>query len=261
MGHCPSNPLDKVLRPHKPKPEINDDDEIEIDDENATLPYDLKGDANWQKIRSLLIPYLRNEIVRPGKSRRRCRRGVLTSNPENFLALVELMYFTGLRISDALHFKRSKMRINENGKGIYTTRQIKTRNHVTVMIEPWLVEKLQALPLLDRDRYVFFDGRKSWRRFIANNVGNVLRDFGEAIGMEEVRCHRFRDSFAINQLNMGVPITLLKDLLGHKNLAMTERYYAPFVPGRGDSTVEQADRIRQAYHAGKVVSINLPKAG
>ena len=255
MDYVKTNPLDKVQRPRAIKPKHDDIDEDEAS-ENATMPYDEEGDAVWQKIRALLIPYLRNEIARPGQERRRARRGELTSNPENFLALVELMYETGLRISDALHFDPDKkMRINAQGQGIYTTRQIKTRNFVTVMLEPWLVEKIQALPRLGNSRFVFFDGRKNWKRFITNNVANVLREFGDTVGIEEVRCHRFRDSFAINQLNMGVPITLLKDLLGHKNLAMTERYYAPWVKSRGDSTVEQADRIRQAHRSGKLVTM------
>jgi integrase len=55
-----------------------------------------------------------------------------------------------------------------------------------------------------------------------------------------VRPHRFRDSFAVNKLNKDVPIEAVSKMLGHKSVATTEKYYAPWVKSR-------SEHLRRAY--------------
>lgn len=42
----------------------------------------------------------------------------------------------------------------------------------------------------------------------------------------------FRDTFAVERLNKGVPIDRLSLLLGHSSVKVTEKHYAPFVKER-----------------------------
>jgi integrase len=42
----------------------------------------------------------------------------------------------------------------------------------------------------------------------------------------------FRDTFAVELLNRGVPIDRVSLLLGHSSVKVTERHYAPFVKER-----------------------------
>jgi hypothetical protein len=48
------------------------------------------------------------------------------------------------------------------------------------------------------------------------------------------RCHAhmFRDTFAVELLNKGVPIDRVSLLLGHSSVKVTEKHYAPFVKER-----------------------------
>ena len=48
----------------------------------------------------------------------------------------------------------------------------------------------------------------------------------------EVTSHRWRHTFAKNLLVAGVRLQTVSTLLGHRKLAITERYYARFVPER-----------------------------
>lgn len=59
-------------------------------------------------------------------------------------------------------------------------------------------------------------------------VSELHREFGrarDAVGMSHVRFHDLRHSFASwLAANPGVPLTALRDLLGHSSLAVTNRY-------------------------------------
>jgi len=258
MEWIASNPMKKtrsVIKRALTEADLAIGGEESEDDPNATLPLDEEGDANYQKICAAIVPFLRNELDRPGQQRKRARQSVFLQHPENFLSQCHLMYETGLRVSDATFFNPEKMQVDAHG-GIYTTRQIKTRRPVTVFLDPWLVEEIQALPRL-HGPYPFFDGDKDWRRFINNNIRLVLRQIGKAIGMESsLRPHRFRDSFAVNELNDGTTMDELRLKLGHANVAMTERYYAPFVKSRAASLRDRHLATRKARRSGKLVSIS-----
>jgi integrase len=66
----------------------------------------------------------------------------------------------------------------------------------------------------------------------------------------------FRDTFAVELLNKGVPIDRVSLLLGHSSVKVTEKHYAPFVKERQqqlemyarmaweDSVVDAADISR-----------------
>lgn len=218
MGYIRENPVSKV-DPVRKRRRPDDDGEEEP---TATLPLDLEGDRNYRQLVAAIPPYLETHV--------RGREGVFYRRPGHLVALAELMYETGLRVSDAVFFAVAKMRVDRSG-GSYTIRQIKTGHPVTVFLEPWLAAKLQALPEISPG-YIFFDGREDWKGFIRAAVYRVLRGCGEAAGIPGVRPHRFRDSFAVNCLNQGLLMEELQKLLGHKSLDTTEKYYAPFVPSR-----------------------------
>jgi integrase len=232
----------------------------EDDDLNATLPIDEEGDANYRKICETVIPFLRNEIDRPGRQRKRERRGAFLSRPENFLALIHLLYETGMRISDAVFFDPAKIAADERG-ATYTFRPIKTRKRskkkVTAFLDDKLADELRGLEKLDK-AHPFFDGREDWRTFINNNIRPVMAELGDAIGVPGLRPHRFRDSFAVNRLNEGVDIYDLKELLGHASVAMTERYYAPWVKSR---TISLQQRLQAAREAAARNVVSIRKAG
>ena len=48
------------------------------------------------------------------------------------------------------------------------------------------------------------------------------------IGIKDGHPHRFRDTAAVELLKAGVDIREVQKFLGHKSLATTEKYYAPW---------------------------------
>jgi len=253
MGYIAFNPMERIAPLKRGRKIVSD---IDLDLEQATMPLDPDGgDANYRKIIASIIPFLHHELDHNGKN----PRGIFCQRSKNFQALLELMYHTGLRISDSVHFEPDKIRTHE-GRTFYTTRQIKTKNHVTVFFLPhqlWLVEKVRQLPRLDpQGRFPFLAQREGWKNFIVNEINQVLNRLSEAIGIEGIRCHRFRDSFAVNQLLDGTPMEELQKMLGHKTLATTERYYSPWVPSREKALYNSMLRRQQEKEAGNVIPIN-----
>jgi integrase len=148
-------------------------------------------------------------------------------------ALVLLIRWSGLAIQDAVTLERD--RLSDDGK-IFLYRA-KTGVPVYVPIPPDIAEILRALPS-SNPRYFFWSGNgdpqtacKGWRRSLTRlfEIANIREPDGTP-----KRCHAymFRDTFAVELLNKGVPIDRVSLLLGHSSVKVTEKHYAPFVKER-----------------------------
>lgn len=231
------------------------------DDGRATMPLDLdESDRNWQRIKLACVPFI--------LSLKAVKRALLM-RPESFLALLELMYETGLRRSDAILFRPDWIERDENGFS-YRCVQKKSKTMVSVFLPDELARKLRALPLLPwrgaKDRpgagmYPFWDGScKNRNYYLHSNLNLPLRALGKHLGFsgeQSLHPHRFRDSFAVNTRNLGIPLEEVSLLLGHKNIQITQEYYAPNVPSRQKHL---ANRLRAARAQAEEAKMAPPAA-
>jgi integrase/recombinase XerD len=143
------------------------------------------------------------------------------------------MRWSGLAIQDAVTLERD--RLSDDGK-IFLYRA-KTGVPVYVPIPPDIAEVLQALPS-GNPRYFFWSGNgdartacKGWRRSLTRlfEIANIRKPDGTP---KRCHAHMFRDTFAVELLNKGVPIDRVSLLLGHSSVKVTEKHYAPFVKER-----------------------------
>jgi integrase len=148
-------------------------------------------------------------------------------------ALVLLMRWSGLAIQDAVTLERD--RLSNDGK-IFLYRA-KTGVPVYFPIPPDIAETLKALPS-GNPRYFFWSGNgdpqtacKGWRRSLTRlfEIANIREPDGTP---KRCHAHMFRDTFAVELLNKGVPIDRVSLLLGHSSVKVTEKHYAPFVKER-----------------------------
>jgi len=75
----------------------------------------------------------------------------------------------------------------------------------------------------------------------------VLPFVSEGAGIPEGHAHRFRDTFAVDLLQAGVPMERVSMLLGHSSIKVTEKHYSPWVRDRQEQL--EADVRRTWGHA------------
>jgi len=172
-----------------------------------TLPY---SSEEWEKILWALDAYGEIHAQSPERIRRQLK------------ALVLLMRYSGLRISDCVALTRD--RIDSSGRlFIY---QAKTGSPVMLPIPR---EVLQALESCDEGNpYYFWSSEGKMKSALTDWQMRLKRVFVIA-GIPDGHAHRLRDTFSVDLLSKGVPLQTVSVLLGHTSIKTTEKHYAPFV--------------------------------
>jgi integrase/recombinase XerD len=136
-------------------------------------------------------------------------------------ALVLLLLYGGLRISDAVRLERS--RVDKSGRILMYA--MKTGVPLYVKLHPDCLSALAELPI--ESPYFLWSGKSK----ITTATGSARRTVAciSRISGVRARPHRFRDTFAVELLLAGEDIRTVQLLLGHKSIKTTEKHYAPFV--------------------------------
>ena len=162
-------------------------------------------------------------------------------------ALMLLMRWTGLRISDAVKLTRRDVK-----KDVLHIETRKSSTKVQLPLPGELMDLLNQLEPYEGD-YLFWN-----RRSGESNITTCEHNFGTAISnlfqkanvKKDIRqaSHRFRNTFAVHLLTKGVPLETVSLMLGHQNVSTTENYYADFSTGYMD----RAERmVRKAWELGE----------
>jgi len=141
------------------------------------------------------------------------------------LAIAELLYATGMRVSELaaldlrdVHIKNREIRIR-SGKGS-KERRVFFGEVAALAIQTWLSVRDSWPHLNDRD--ALFLGKKGYR-ISDRGVRRVLDRLAVKIG-KPVHPHMLRHSFATHMLEEGADIRVIQELLGHNRLSTTQKY-------------------------------------
>jgi len=160
-------------------------------------------------------------------------------NARRLRALILLLRYTGLRISDAVRCSSEQV---VNGKlRLYTQ---KTGTHVYCPLPDFLVTELDSIPCMSA-RFWFWTGNGKLQTAVCDWQARLL-DVFEKANVNGGHAHRFRDTFAVELLLAGVPLERVSILLGHSSIRITEKHYSPWVKARQDQA--EADVRRTWAH-------------
>ena len=146
-------------------------------------------------------------------------------NANRIKALVLLLRYSGLRIRDAV-----TLPVGRIAQGKIFLRTAKTGTHVTCPLPPLALDALNDCPRTN-PLYFFWTGQCS-RGTVARDWHSKLAKLFKVAGIPNEHPHRFRDTFAVEQLLAATPIDQVSALLGHSSIKVTERHYAPWVKAR-----------------------------
>ena len=150
-----------------------------------------------------------------------------TSNGLRDRTILELMYASGLRVSELVGLKYTDCLLSEkavlvSGKG-RKERVVPFGDETVFWIENYLSSSRPKL-LKDKSSDFFFVGKgggKLSRQFI----WKLVRKLGAQIGLENYCTpHTFRHTFATHLLNNGADLRAIQLLLGHADISTTQIY-------------------------------------
>ena len=136
--------------------------------------------------------------------------------------LIEFLYSSGLRVSECVKLKVNDLDFSEKMGRVISGKGKKDRH---IILSQHLLEHLQ----------LYFEKRKYASEFVFTGHGSkpmsvrmaqrIVHEAAQEAGIKKrVFCHALRSSFATHLLEAGTDIRIIQLILGHSNLATTERY-------------------------------------
>ena len=145
------------------------------------------------------------------------------------LAIIDLMLYCGLRVSEVAELKIEDIR--SNGHTEITIRDGKQGKYATVTLidrhsknlRKWLKYRqgLQKKCHLG-SAYLFVSERSG--KFTSRGIQVMVDKYAKLANMDQVNCHRFRHSFCKNLADAGVNIQTIAELARHENINTTRIY-------------------------------------
>jgi integrase/recombinase XerD len=193
--------------------------------------------------------------VRPPSPARRLPKAISVSQVEQLLeaagsdgtalalrdrALLELLYGTGARISEAVglsvdDLERGTGLVRLDGKG-GKQRVVPVGSYAQRAVEAYLVRGRPALAAVGRGVPALFLNARGGR-LSRQSAWTVLRAAAARAGLGvEVSPHTLRHSFATHLLDGGADVRVVQELLGHASVTTTQVY-----------TLVTVDHLREVY--------------
>ena len=141
---------------------------------------------------------------------------------ERDLAILEFLYSTGVRVSEAVKLNRDQVNFSEcecvvYGKGA-KEREVFINPRACVHLKKYLDSRVDDNPAL----FVFT--KKPYKRLSESGMWAFLHNIGIKAGVEKTHPHRFRRTMATDALNRGMPLQEVKQMLGHEKVDTTMLY-------------------------------------
>jgi integrase/recombinase XerC len=147
--------------------------------------------------------------------------------PTRDLAILELFYSTGIRLSELSGMNLEDLDLLSDqakvrGKG-RKERIVPVGSRASLALRRYLNLREQVLARVGGDRRAVFLGRRG-RRLAPRGIQRVVHQMFEAVGGDNLRVHSLRHTFATHMLDAGADLRAVQELLGHASLSTTQVY-------------------------------------
>jgi integrase/recombinase XerC len=160
--------------------------------------------------------------------------------PTRDLAILELFYSTGIRLSELCGVNLEDLdllsdQVKVRGKG-RKERIVPVGSRAVLVLRRYLNirEPVVARPRTDR-RAVFVS--RTGKRLAPRGVQRVVHGLLAGIGGDGLRVHSLRHTFATHMLDAGADLRAVQELLGHASLSTTQIY-----------THTSVERLKKVYN-------------
>ena len=164
-------------------------------------------------------------------------------------AILELLYGSGLRVSELVGLDIENISMNERlakvlGKG-QKERIVPFGQKALAALEKYLAARpalaAKVKPPQNSGRNACFLNLKRGQRLTTRSVGNIVDRYVSLLAKKlKAHPHTLRHTFATHMLDSGADLRAIQELLGHESLSTTQRYT--------HVSVDQLLRVYQACH-------------
>lgn len=139
--------------------------------------------------------------------------------------ILELLYATGIRVSELVHIKRQDLDMTSPGVKVLgkgsKERFIPFGEFCKQSIEQYLSD-FRAIQNVDHDYLIVnMNGQPITERGVRYILNDIVK---RTAGVTNIHPHKLRHTFATHLLNQGADLRTVQSLLGHVNLSTTGRY-------------------------------------
>lgn len=144
-------------------------------------------------------------------------------------AVLELMYATGLQLTELLELKMSDVDIRAGliTAGLKKRRVIPIGSHARKAVEKYIsdVRKLKFSKLSKKDASSPLFVNYLNKKFSRQGIWKIFKDYATKTGIIKFTPNMLRNSFAVHMLQNGADIKTVQELMGHENISITKQYY------------------------------------
>lgn len=156
-------------------------------------------------------------------------RSIDLSQPEGQRnrAIIEMLYGSGLRVSELVNLKLSNMYLKDDymlieGKGS-KQRLVPISEEAKKQFELWLQDRCHLTIEPGQEDFAFLNRRG--HQLTRAMIFTILRRLCEKAGIQKtISPHTLRHSFATHLLQNGADLRIIQQLLGHEDITTTEIY-------------------------------------
>lgn len=142
-------------------------------------------------------------------------------------AMLELMYATGLRVSELINLKMQDIDFSQDiirtfGKGS-KERVIPIGDYAKEYLEKYIYEYRGSMLKKENTEYLFLNnhGKQMTRQGFFKIIKKIAKEKGIN---KELSPHTLRHSFASHLLKYGADLRTIQELLGHSDISTTQIY-------------------------------------
>ena len=180
---------------------------------NRAVDWDVLAESPMRKLKFLRENNARLRFL----TLEECDRLVGACIAPHMRALVIVALHTGMRLGEILNLKWADL---DFASGILTVRDSKNGTSRVIPLDSTLFELLSKWPRMAGSDTVFPNAKGN--RWTYTN--KAFRNARARAGLADLHLHDLRHTFASHWVMNSGNLMVLRDILGHKNITMTQRY-------------------------------------
>ena len=147
---------------------------------------------------------------------------IKAAGKKNRRLIIELLYSSGLRVSEAVKLKTEDLNLKERTARVKGGKGNKDR---TVILSKFWIKKFKKSLSKRKTKSPFVFAKKNGMPISTDSVQRLVKKAAKKAGIQkEVTPHTLRHSHATHLLEAGENIRTIQELLGHSSLATTQIY-------------------------------------